>query len=475
MRRTGFPGLVLILCLLHNLPIFSQVRDSKILQFHGGNFSAYVTLSGSTLFTGIFRLDESPFDPWENPAFLGQVDQMTLMSYLSPPFSISIKSLYDLDAKIRSSVDNGIANYRDENLEVVYPTGQLRFRKGGNLAEGLFILPLQGMVFALGYQRPFSLSSRMIWSGFESTILTKVPVGETKSDVVFNNFFDAALNLGASFTATSLAISKPIENKYAIGFLIRRYSALVECQGFLDAQGIMLYNGVEYIFNNPNDLWYNDLTQSINGRYEGEGWETRWGSVYSLGSDMYLDLALTFSAPIKLEGQLDIRQNKIPALNFKALSGDEEAEILEPSKLELSQLTRTEPVENKTYPSLFIHLPDHLGVGFLLNRHPWKFYFNYGHFLEKFFIEYGDYRLGLQMGHSLKFSIGYGRFLARGQLWTARTFTEGSPRLKAAGSFLVIPKLNFHYGLTLARSYNFNFMLQVMPAPALGMTVGYRF
>ncbi len=471
-----------LIFLFYGAPLFSQSAGSRIQRLVGGHLSVAGTFSSSALSTfhaGRFTASGDYLawmDFYQNPAFSTGIKKPYVAYFMAPPISIHPNRFIDIDRRVQSAMNNGVANYRAPGLAIEYPQTDLVFRTNQLWGQGLVSFPAGGMVFTFGYQRPLFLNLNAYLTGIETTISTEVPMGGQTSDVVLNAYLDAAVHLTFSVDKTSIGGSKIIRNRFAFGFSIDRYGGNVKSQGFADAQGDMLFNGQEYIFNNPNDAWYNKLTQSISGGYQGSGWRTTWGGWYFYNKSFLFDAVLSMQSPIRLEGDFNILVNKIPALNLNALSSNNpNEEILDPAGLDLARLTLTQPVQNKTYPEMLLHLPSYLKLGVLYQKSNLYWYNNVSLKFGYTGVEYGPYKIGVSSNFDWQSIFGLNHFYIVTKIDAAKTVLDHTGKWGQGGNRVWIPSFALGYGRLLRHHYPVQLGLSLLPEPIVYFSTGYQF
>ena len=462
--------------------LFAQGSSSKIEKLVGGRVQFYGQMAGSSLsplHSGRFTPSNKYLawmDFYQNPAFSTGIKNPSVTYFFAPAISIHPNQFTDVNARVNSAVDNGISSYRSDSLRLVYPQIESVFRKNRYWGQGLVNFPAGGMVFTFGYQNQLLLQLQTFLTGMEATITTEVPMSETTSEVVFNAFLDANIRFNLHIDRATFGAAKVIRNRFAIGFSLDRYGANVKAVGFMDSQGDMLFNGHEYIFNNPNDNWHNTLTQSIAGNYKGSGWRMNWGGWYVFNRNFLFDGLISLQTTMKLNGDLSLQLNKIPALNINALSSnDPNAEILDPAKLNLSQLTLTDSVKNPIYPKLFLNQQSFLKIGALYQSSNFYWYNSYAQNFGYSGLEYGSYELGLRTVFDWQSLLGFRHFYLESRLRYMRSFVHNSEKLGKGESRIWLPSFAFGYGRLFRSHYPFQVGLSILPDPIFYFSTGYQF
>ena len=476
--------LFLIAAFVGMLPsiLLAQGSSSKIQKFVGGHFN----IDGEVVSTFLSSLHSGRFTPsnkylawmdfYRNPAFSTGIKNPFLTYFFAPSIPIHPGQFVNVDARVHRAVDNGISGYLSDSLALAYPQIESVFRKNRYWGQGLVSFPAGGMVFTFGYQNQLSLNFQSFLTGAEATISTQVPMSETTSEVVFNAFLDGNFRLNMSIDRATFGAAKVIRNRFALGFSLDRYGADFEIAGFMDAQGDMLFNGHEYIFNNPNDNWYNTLTQSIKGKYKGSGWRMNWGGWYFYNKNFIFDGVISLQTAARMNGNIALQLNKIPALNMNAFSSDDpNAEILDPTALDLSRLTLTDSVKNLTYPALFLNQQSYLKVGILYQTSHFYWYNSYAQNFGYAGIEYGPYELGLQSKFDWQTLLGFRHFYVDSRLKYVKSFIHHSEKLGKGDSRVWLPSFAIGYARLFHKHYAVHMGLSFLPDPIIYFSTGYQF
>jgi len=474
-------SLVIFIALFSNA-LFAQSSSSKIEKLVGGHFD----FNGEVVSTFLSSLHSGRFIPsnnylawmdfYQNPAFSTGIKNPFVTYFFAPSITIRPGRFVDVNGRVRRAMDNGVAGYRSDSLRLVYPRIESVFRKNRYWGQGLISFPAGGIVFTFGYQHQLLLNFQTFLTGTEATISTQVPLSETTSEVVFNAFLDANFRFSINIDKATFGVAKVIRNRFAFGFSLDRYGGDVETAGFMDAQGDMLFNGHEYIFNNSNDNWYNRLTQSIKGQYKGSGWRMNWGGWYVYNRHFIFDGVISLQTPLRLNGNLAIQVNKIPALNIDALSSnDPNAEILDPAGLDLSQLTLTDSVENPTYPELLLHQQSYLKIGVLYQTPQFYWYNSLAQNFGFAGIEYGSYEFGLQSKFDWQTLFGFHHFYIETRLKYIKSFIHHSEKLGKGESRIWLPSFAIGYARLFQKHYPIHVGLSFLPDPIIYFSTGYQF
>jgi len=234
----------------------------------------------------------------------------------------------------------------------------------------------------------------------------------------------------------------------------------------------MLFGGKENTFNDPNDNWHNDLNQAIDAKYLGSDWGWKLSASYDVQPNLQLDAVFSWAPNVTTTGHLDLVNNTVPALN---LGGDGENEILDPSKLKLSQLTLTREVQNRTFPKLEIKLPKTLTLSAAYKLDWFALHFSYGIGLSSLSLAYGPDEIGLKPAHSFTLGLDF-KYVQSGMgLLILKKVAHGSENLGDSGDSLLLPLFSLGTSSKVWQNYELNFSLVLSPVPIFKMGIGYSF
>ena len=472
----------LIFFLSLQITVFSQ-STSKIFRLDGGRVSGVINLSRSPLSDysfGNFSAQGSYYH-WMNqavnPAFSSTFNRSTVVIQAGPELSVDPFHFVDVNTRVHSSLDRAIANYRTKSTEVFYPKIDGFFKTNKAWGEGFISAPLGKWHFTLAYKKLFQAAMSSKLSGAETGISTLVDMGGgTKSKVLFTAFVESLVDFSFLVDQKTFIFSRIVKNQYGLGMSIDRLGGRADFYGRMNVQGDMSFNGQEYIFNDPNDSWYNSLNQSLDGSFRGKSWRMSIGGWHTLNRNIILDLSFKTGSSLKMHGNLDIVQNKIPALNIDAISSnDGNAEILDPVKLNLSQLTLTKAEKNKTYSELLIKYPAQIHAGFLLRKGNFYWYHNLSASFGASGISYGPSDFNVNNGINYVSVIGISNFCFDVGIVSSKMSASKIKHLTLSESKIWIPQFNFGYGKVIQKHYLVLGKIEVIPNPMFYLSMGFRY
>ena len=418
--------------------------------------------------------------PWlsvqQNPAFGTGFRRPVLMIRWTPGAAVNLGRWLDLNRAVRSTVDGIVADYAAQNVTPHYPNLDLLVGPRGSWPEGMLLFPVDRLVVGFSFFRSVLVRGDFDVTGVRTSISTRVSVGGGSNLVLLNNYLDATARVVYRSSLAGFFLALPVGRKGALGVYIERRAVNTALVSDWNIQGAMIYNGREYLFNDPDALWPNRITQHLEAAYSGASWQATWGGWWLLPRGWILDISLQAAREAVLAGETRRNQHKIPALNPKAvLSGGGVEEILDPVKLDLSRLTYTEPVEAAPVPQLRLSFPVQVKLGASKTLGSWAFYFSDRIRLGSFRFRYGPDRDELRLRHELSLYAAKGHFYAH--LGFAPVRVDVSPNQ----DFLTgvhrgpLPVFSLGYGRTLGIGLSVIGGMHLLPLPGLAVALQYRF
>ena len=477
--------LIVVLVLKFAIPqCYSQADNSKILNFNGGRLDASINFS-SSIFYGIggrasnLAGSISSFTPQAptallNPAALAWLNHSSLSLDFTPRVLADASSLYDINSEIEQSTIDGINAYRTEETEISPTKVGLKLGQAGNAAAGAIAFPVYNFVFHASYYRPINFNLDVLFTGLKTKLMTAIPMSDKEEEVIFNSFIEGPLAGRFGMSVASIGLSHKVADDMAVGFSIENYSAAFRANGVFEVNGTMLFAGQEKSFNDPGDLWSNNLHQRIDSNYKGTGWGAKLGYTFRQSQNLSFDAVFSWAADIVTTGAMNLEMNTVPALNID-MNADDEDEILIQAKLDLSKLTYTQPVYNKNYNELTINQPKQLRLGAAYRLGSLEGHLSYGRYFHEFSFEYGEGRIGLKLKNTLRLGLDL-KYVQMGLGFvSAETVLVGSKALEDAHSSLLFPLFTLGTRFRFAEKYTLHFTAVSVPMPFMRMSVGYQF
>ncbi|MDI6807902.1 MAG: hypothetical protein QME66_02825 [Candidatus Eisenbacteria bacterium] len=477
-NRPIFLKLILILTLLwvsSAIPAFGQNQDSKdkITVFSGGKMDMDFSFSSSVLYGigstgntfggGIGTLSPGSAHASLNPAglaFLRQAEgSVDCAPRLKPSLSM-VSRFFDVQKRINEGVDSALTDLRTPETEVSYPEVGAAFGQEGGVYSGSVAFPLYGFGFGAALSEPFSLKMKFIETGMEVQFETEKTIGDETKPIGFKAMIDLNVLADVSVNVTSVSIGRSLLDNIGLGAGLSRYDGYAFFDGKARVDGLMSYSGQEFIFNNPNDDWHNDLNQSAWASFKGKAWGKKLGASYRMGNRLSLDALYEDLPDILLTGSMNVVENKVPALNTEG--GDD---ILDPTKLDIAKLTLTEFIENRTSDSLSIHLPSSFKIGSSIRLGFITTTVTYATYTGQFGYSF----LGQTRGVEPKRSVGLGLDFSLLKLGAVVTWADevrqGTDDDAGRKTNLLLPSASIGFGMPLRKGLRVDSTVLAVPAP----------
>ena len=457
-----------------------QDNLSKIEKLSAGLISTDFSVSGSSLGAETWgRYSNNKYYPWcsifENPALISGERSPKIIFQFAPEVSYGFTRLTGISPTINDELDNNIETYGTQDLHINYPSVNLKLSRKINLPEGMLLFPIKKYTIGLSYHRSIVVSMLLDWVGSEITISTDLNSGGSTNKVILNNYLDTTNQFDYYVTSTSVIISRLLNNKTILAIQAERLYYDWNLSGNWNIQGSMLYNGKEYLFNDPETLWPTAICQNIRAKYNGVGWRVNLGGIYIINSKWIVDGSLSFISNTFLDGKLTGNRNKIPALNINALKSNEGAdEILEPSKLNPSQLTFTENIPWEEHSKLKQTLPGQFKIGLLFTTGKWGFYFSDRFYFGNFRWQYGDNFLNISPKQQIKFYINRGGIFTKFGIYLLKMYSPETQDLSVQSGLLALPQFSFGYSTKITKQMLLIGSLGILPIPGVNFSVQYK-
>jgi len=416
------------------------------------------------------------FNPFENPAFLAGEKHSRLLFHISPEQKAGLTLLLNVSEKINQQLDDKTLPYRSESLKLGYPQVNLHIARKMNIPEGMIAVPFRKFFIGFIFHYPLHFSMQNELLGIESSVSTELHSGGGTNKVMLNNYLDAVNQVHYSIISTNFLIGRQFRKDFFAGLQIERLHVNLDVFSYWNIEGSMFYNGKEHLFNNAATLWHTDITQHLEARYEGNGWRLNWGCMYLYNYRWVFDGSISLASDLHLKGELSGKRNKIPALNMEALiSGGGGEEILDPEKLDPSQLTYTEDIGWNVYSSLKHTLTNQVKIGIFYNRHDWKFYLSDRFYFGNVRMQYGKDLIQFSIRQKLNFYLSKKNFYLNMGALIIEAFSPDTQDFAINTNLITIPKMTIGYGKNLTKVLFLVGAIDILPIPGVHFAVQYQF
>ncbi|MBC8182263.1 hypothetical protein H8E88_14265 [candidate division KSB1 bacterium] len=461
--------------------IFGQEPASRIEKLQLGQFNSSLSLSGSAFGTEVWgRYSNDKYYPWctvfENPAFISGERSPKILLQFSPAQNFGFTQLSEASSIFNKEIDKSVVSYKAQDLTIGYPSINLKLKRKLNWPEGMVLFPVKNVTVGLLFHRSLSLSTLVDFIGNETSISTELSSGGVSNKVILNNYLDAVNRFDYFSTSTSFIITKLLNEKFISGLQVERLFSDLYIAGNWNIQGSMLYNGKEYLFNDPETLWPTDITQDYHGHFKGVGWKINWGGNFIINSKWILDGTVSYATNTNLKGRLTGNRNIITALALSALgSGGDIDEILVADQLNPSQLTYTENKNLEEHTELIQSMPNQVKIGLLFLTGKWGFYLSDRLYFGSYRLKYGTDYVELIPKHRLKLYINRGGFYSKLGVFFLEASSPVTQDLSINSGLLSVPLFCFGYSRKISRQFIFNSTMEVSPIPGVNFGFQYQF
>ena len=495
LPRTSAVQYILFVGLIILSSISYAQNSDQLCELRGGLFNIDFALSTNILHELGAPLSTSgqivacsyptPLIESSNPAGWAFLKKRTIAISFTPGITADISKFIDIQSEIESTINQSIADYRGTDSEIIYPNLIPTAGIANNINHARFALPGGGRLRRWTFAFQFAQSGLIDFStrGNDLAVLieTLKQVGDEKKLIRMRMNSNLGVRLTTSFFNLNFDTAYRFSRTLAMGVSLRRYLLAVNAKGELLVDGIIQTAGAEYVFNDPYDKRINfdageqnTLDQRFNAGFQGSAWGISLGANWFPANWAQLGLLIDVKPEVVLTGEMDVRFNQIPALNLESM-GDVEAELVDPTRLNLAKLTLTEKTFNKTTDRIQINLPSVIHIGARLGKAKTNVGLNYAFYLGPTFCGAFGREYGLHQRHGIGFDTTLGFFRLGLGIILASNYSRELDSSLTRSKIFVIPMttLNFdfssRYGIHLGNS------IILSPLPTIGLTAAFTF
>ena len=492
--------------------------ENKITTFIGGDYKISTKLycpsiySSHQILKGQNRYNSvSSFI--NNPAGLAFIESPIYATKFAPSFSLNpdtFYSIYDsngINGKVATIVDEVIDNMSDPELVPDYPDMNIDSGQSGGFQQFSAAIPNRYGTIGINFQRDFYLDFAMTGNG-SSGILEDIADDEvTKVALDVEMFSDFEIEMNS----INLGFGRKISDKIYVGggssLISTKFNGRFDT--LIDGM-IRQYGGnadVSFAFNDPTDAnnFRNTLNSSIDINLDAKTLKIFTGINYFY--DDYL-FSFTFKSPSKskLNGEVNIVQHVLGAINPEAFSADSDEELVDATLFELSKMTYTNQTQFVS-KKMNLYLPGEVEFSAIKDFGKFDFTLSYAKLLgdlaiyykcdvfengrekvDGIFQEYDresvkEYTVGIKPQHLMKLStrfIGFKKIAFEfdsGILFAKQILDnvmDEDDKQIAENSF-ILPLFSTNCNIELYKSINLNFEFLTFPNPVIQMMLSYTF
>ncbi|MCK5739595.1 hypothetical protein KAH55_10450 [bacterium] len=484
---------------------FSSVLadESTIQRFIGGDIDGGISLY-NTLFVGMGSefgsgSQQGHFTGFgihginTNPAHLAYLQRRQLVVDYIPRFNINSDNLYDFNNELDDEIDNAFADYDIPEGNLVSPNFSGAYEQKGGFFAFAGVIPYywQNRIWAIGASvyKPFSMNLNFNGNGLEALAETVKSMGGFSQPIQLQTNLDFNFEARVDVLTANLAFATAVTPWFNTGMTLEYHHIQMKVDGVAKIDGIMSTAGLEFYFNDPNDPHIdfengeqNDLNQYINGQYDGQYINIRWGNSLRVNQNLFVDATFNFAPEFTLDGDLTIVQNNIAALNTDVLFGDEEGDFFDPEKLDLAKLTLTERVEHPENRQLTFSTPSSLTVGLAYQLAFIRGFVNSSFYFTDFSVRYlkddnQEVTVGLKYKYGLRAGLDFRIFRLDAGVIMADEVHEGFAGDDEYEPFTDLPLFQaaIGTGFRFLKHYRFDVVAFLTPTPLLKTAFSFDF
>jgi|GEM_PF-2478605 len=323
-----------------------------------------------------------------NPAALGLLEKRNLVLDWVPGVAQNLNrlnSLYDIQAEVETQMDNAMVDYGTAESTVGYPklepvAGMRADVAGFGLAIPFTVLGRR-MGAGFGYATPLRLNLDLHGTGIDALIDSEQEIEGTTRRIRMRTRANLVSSLELAASQIMVGFGGELTDGLTVGLTFNRYAIRAVGRMAANIDGIIEMSGNEYAFNDPNDPNIdfaggetNVLNQSLNGAFDGSGWGTKIGLLKQFSEGFQMGFTVDLPPEIKSTGRFNSITHEIPFIKLDEAGedGGDVEDLIDPTAINLAQLTRTERREKEELHRLNIYLPKAYNLGMVLGRSGFK-------------------------------------------------------------------------------------------------------
>jgi hypothetical protein len=450
--------------------------DHPISELVGGHIQAELTVSGSMALWGFSGRSA------ENPAGLGIPEKGKFVFEWSPGISWNINKWIGAEDRSQKKIDGLIRDYGTAESRVQYPSlsPRMGFQSDLTRFEAAFPLHLFGrrIGIGLGYSVPLSLNLQLTGTGIEAGLDSEQKIqGELKRvRMRIRSGLDGLFQLRMNHLEFGAGVE--VGEGTAVGVALIRSHLQIKAEARAMMDGIVEISGTEYVYNDPFDPRIdfhagerNDINQSFDARYSGSGWGFRIGAVKKLSRSLRIEMTLGLPSRVRLRGADSLINNRIPFIKSESgESGGGFDDLIDPAKIDLAKLTKTERIVKKNQYSPRLSIPGALDVNIRWEKGKTGIALRCAIYRGGFSIDSRGKKLGIELKQGLGLEADFACFFLGGSVDFAKELkSSGKP-----GQSLAIPKAHLGFRIPVHSSLSLEGLLGADPLPVFLISGEYR-
>lgn len=432
-----------------------------------------------------------------NPAALGLLEKRNLVLDWVPGVAQNLNqlnSLYDIQAEVETQMDNAMVDYGTAESTVGYPTlepvaGMRADVAGFGLAIPFTVMGRR-MGAGFGYATPLRLNLDLHGTGIDALIDSEQEIEGSTRRIRMRTRANLVSSLDVAVNQVMLGFGGELVNGLTLGVTANRYNIQAVGRMAANIDGIIEMSGNEYAFNDPNDPNIdfaggetNALNQSLSARFSGSGWGVKIGVLKQVTESFQMGFTVDLPPEIRSTGTLNSITHEIPFIKLDEAGedGGDVEDLIDPTSINLAQLTRTERREKEELHRLNINLPRAYNLGMVLGRSGFKLALRVtGYSGQLGYDLVGEDRRGLQFKYGGGLTLDFKYFFIGGSVAMVDEI-KPADEVDAAGTvhepMTDLPWGSFNMGFRIPTALGVwvDGLIGVEPTPAMRMSFRYDF
>ncbi len=474
LRR--IPNIVAAVAVLAAAPhlAHAQTRDGTLEYFDGGSIRSDVRLSLGFLYGAgaapdglgapISTVHSGVASISGNPSGLAYLAAGGVLVDVLPPVGASVSDIADLEERAARSIDDAIEDVTAHGMIPDYPEVAAQAGQQAGLVSGALAFRVGPAVMGASLDEPMVLELELVGNGIETFAGGVKSDGSDDVDIDMRGFADVACDLSFAVDRVTGAVATDLGNGIGLGVSLSRYHASATVDGMLRGDGVVDYGGQEYVFNDPDDAWDNELGGSLRGSYEGDGLGWSIGASYRALGWVTLDALYSNVPRLSLSGSLVTIESMPPAVSDNGVDLDE---------VTASQPTYTETEVTVEDDDVMLNLPSYAGFAATFEVVGVDATLEYRRYSGALGFEHDGHVEGVDMANALGLELRY-RGLSLGGGFITGTLV-GESAEDADRTDVLIPLANVGMGFELGESASVDLLVLALPLQVARVSFSYEF
>lgn len=330
---------IIIIVVLAIASYFQLHAQMHVDRLDGGVLDSRFRMEGNPLFFNKYTVPEGEYG---------------ITVACTAPWSLDINNYYDVEKKMNDRIDWFARKYGDAATSISHARATVAFEHVLRLKALSLWKKTETIECALFWRESFFTEADGQYSGFRAVMSDTD--GTSTARILLGGVFDFFITgqrheygVFARYKTTRESFSMQLQKTYY------RFEGNVQFR----PRSILVFNGVEYFFNDPTDPKINfdagetnKLDQAFAGAYEGDAFEMNIRYDKHLSRSVTIGIDTTYTHDLLLSGSMDGAAYVFKAVRFNYDENEfniDEIDPAKPTKTQKTDITVTEPITIK-YP-----------------------------------------------------------------------------------------------------------------------------